>query len=81
MARVGRGSLRQPRRLASYRNTGGGWQQNSGSGWGNVSESTRTQSLNHEQQVRSSGQTRVNNYQSSGGYHGGGGARGGGRRR
>ena len=35
-----------------YRNSGGGWQQNSGGGWGNVSESTRTQALDHEQQIR-----------------------------
>jgi hypothetical protein len=65
-----------------YRNTGGGWQENSGSGWGNVSQPARAQSLNNEAQVRSNAQTRVNNYQSSGGYRGGGGgARGGGRRR
>ena len=51
-----------------YRNTGSGWQQNSGGGWGNVSESTRTQSLNQEQQIRSNAQTRVNNYRASGGY-------------
>jgi hypothetical protein len=65
-----------------YRNTGGGWQQNSGSGWGNVSTPASTQSLNTQSQVRSSGQTRVNNYQSAGGARMGGGMRsGGGRRR
>jgi hypothetical protein len=64
-----------------YRNTGGGWQQNSGSGWGNVSQQTRAETLSREQQVRSSAQTRVNNYHASGGLHGGGGFRGGGRRR
>ena len=65
-----------------YRNTGGGWQQNSGSGWGGVSEPARTQSLNNEAQVRSNGQTRVNNYNSAGGARtGGGGYRGGGGRR
>ena len=64
-----------------YRNTGGGWQQNSGSGWNNVSQPTRTETLNRQQEVRSSAQTRVNNYQASGGFHGGGGSRGGGRRR
>jgi hypothetical protein len=67
-----------------YRNTGSGWQQNSGSGWGNVSQQTRTEALSREQQVRSTAQTRVNNYRASGGYHGGGvhgGVRGGGRRR
>jgi hypothetical protein len=65
-----------------YRNTGGGWQQNSGSGWGNVSTPASTQSLNTQSQVRSSGQTRVNNYHSAGGARMGGGMRaGGGRRR
>ncbi len=64
-----------------YRNTEGRWEQNSGSGWGNVSQQTRTEALNREQQVRSNAQTRVNNYRASGGFHGGGGFRGGGRRR
>jgi hypothetical protein len=64
-----------------YRNTGSGWQQNSGGGWSGVSDQARAQSLNTQQQIRSSGQTRVNNYQASGGYRGGGGVRGGGRRR
>ena len=64
-----------------YRNTGGGWEQNSGSGWGNVSQPTRSEALNREQQARTDASTRVNNYRASGGFHGGGGARGGGRRR
>jgi hypothetical protein len=65
-----------------YRNTGGGWQQNRGGGWNNVSEPARAQSLSNEAQVRSTAQTRVNNYQSAGGYRGGGGGfRGGGGRR
>jgi hypothetical protein len=58
-----------------YRNTGGGWQQNSGGGWGNVSESTRNQALDREQQARSSGETRVDNFRAGGGwggFHGGG---------
>ena len=58
-----------------YRNTGGGWQQNSGGGWGNVSEATRTQALDREQQIRSNGETRVNNFRAGGGwggFHGGG---------
>jgi hypothetical protein len=62
-----------------YRNTGSGWEQRSGSSWSGVSDSGRTQSLNTQQQMRSSGETRVNNYNSAGGgYSGGGGARGGG---
>jgi hypothetical protein len=64
-----------------YRNTGSGWQQNSGSGWGSVSEPTRTQALDNEQQIRSSGEARASNFRASGGYGGGGFRGGGGRRR
>jgi hypothetical protein len=64
-----------------YRNTGSGWQQNSGGGWSGVSDQGRAQAMSQQQQVRSTGQTRVNNYNASGGYRGGGGSRGGGRRR
>jgi hypothetical protein len=64
-----------------YRNTGGGWEQRSGNSWSGVSQSTRTEALNREAEVRSTAQTRVNNYRASGGFHGGGGFRGGGRRR
>jgi hypothetical protein len=64
-----------------YRNTGSGWQQNSGSGWSGVSDSGRAQSMNQEQQIRSTGQTRVNNYNAAGGIRGGGMRGGGGRRR
>ena len=63
-----------------YRNTGSGWQENSGGGWSGVSESARSQSLNNEAQVRSNAQTRVNNYRASPGFQGGG-MRGGVRRR
>jgi hypothetical protein len=70
-----------------YRNTGSGWQQNSGSGWTGVSDTPRTQALDRQQEVRSAGQARVDQYRASGGYHGGGGGvqgggfRGGGGRR
>ena len=67
-----------------YRNTGGGWQQNSGGGWGNLSESTRTQALDRERQIRSNGEMRLDNFRAGGGwggFHGGGGFRGGFRRR
>jgi hypothetical protein len=64
-----------------YRNTGSGWQQNSGGGWSGVSNQGQAQSMGVEQQIRSTGQTRVNNYNASGGFGGGGGGRGGGRRR
>ena len=64
-----------------YRNTGSGWQQNSGGGWSGVSNQGQAQSMGVEQQIRSTGQTRVNNYNASGGSGRGGGARGGGRRR
>jgi hypothetical protein len=83
VARVG-GDLYASHDGTVYRNTGGGWQQNSGSGWGTVSQSTQTEVLNREQQIRTTAQTRVDNYRASGGYHGGGfhgGFRGGGRRR
>jgi hypothetical protein len=62
-----------------YRNTGGGWEQRSGNSWSGVSQSTRTEALNREAEIRSTAQTRVNNYRASGGYHGGG-FRGGRRR-
>jgi hypothetical protein len=65
-----------------YRNTGSGWEQRSGSSWSGTSAPS---SVNRDAQARSTGQTRVNNYQASGGasYSGGaraagGGARGGG---
>ena len=79
-ARTSGGDVYASRDGNVYRNTGSGWQQNSGSGWSGVSDPGRTQSLNTQQQMRSSGETRVNNYQSSGGsnFSGGGGARGGG---
>jgi hypothetical protein len=64
-----------------YRNTGGGWQQNSGGGWSGVSDSGRAQSMSQEQQIRSTGQTRVNNYNASGGARAGGVRAGGFRRR
>jgi hypothetical protein len=63
-----------------YRNTGGGWQQYGGSGWSGVSNPGR--SVSTDAQIRSTGQTRVNNYHAAGGARmGGGGFRGGGRRR
>ena len=64
-----------------YRNIGSGWQENSGGGWSGVSNQGQAQSMGVEQQIRSTGQTRVNNYNASGGSGRGGGARGGGRRR
>jgi hypothetical protein len=67
-----------------YRNTGSGWQEHSGSGWTGVSESTRSEALNRESQIRSEGQARVNDFRASGAQFGGmrgGGFRGGGRRR
>jgi hypothetical protein len=64
-----------------YRNTGSGWQQNSGGGWSSVSDSGRAQSMNTEQQVRSTGQTRVNNFNAAGGVRAGGMRGGGGGRR
>jgi hypothetical protein len=64
-----------------YRNTGSGWQQNSGGGWSGVSDAGRAQSMSGQQQIRSAGQTRVNNYNAAGGVGGGGMRFGGGRRR
>jgi hypothetical protein len=66
-----------------YRRTDSGWQARSGGSWAG---SGNQGSLNRDAQVRSTGQTRVNQYQGtagarSGGYVGGGGARGGGGRR
>jgi hypothetical protein len=55
-----------------YRNTGSGWQQTSGSGWSSVSDAGRAQSMSNQQQIRSTGQTRVNNYNAAGGMRGGG---------
>ena len=64
-----------------YRNTGSGWQQNNGGGWGNVSESTRSQALDHEQQIRSDAETRVSGFRDGGGWGGWGGGGFRGRRR
>jgi hypothetical protein len=76
-----------------YRNTGSGWEQSSGGNWSGVRDPERTSSLSQQQQVRSTGEARVNSYRASGaasgGYHGGGGGsfsgsggfRGGGGRR
>jgi len=69
-----------------YRRTDSGWQERSGGSWGGVSDQARTGSLNREAQIRSAGETRVNNYRASGGHSGGyrgggGGGRGGGGRR
>jgi hypothetical protein len=69
-----------------YRRTDSGWQQRSGGSWSGASYQGATGSLNRDAQARSTGQTRVNQYQGtsggrSGGYVGGGGARGGGGRR
>ena len=70
-----------------YRRTDSGWQQRSGGSWSGTSSQAATSSLNRDAQVRSTGQTRVYQYQGtagtrSGGYVGGGGGmRGGGGRR
>jgi hypothetical protein len=65
-----------------YRNSGSGWEQRSGGGWSGTSAPS---SVSRDAQVRSTGQARVNSYQSAGGASysggarsGGGGARGGG---
>jgi hypothetical protein len=81
VVRSGSGDVYATRDGNVYRNTGSGWQQRSGGGWTGASTSAPTQSLNQQQQIRSTGQTRVNNFQSSGGARAGGGSRGGGGRR
>lgn len=53
----------------------GGWEQNNRGGWGNVSDATRTQSLDHERQSRWNDESRVDNFRAGGGwggFHGGG---------
>ncbi len=78
--RTGSGDVYATRDGTVYRNTGSSWQQNSGGGWSGVSDPGR--SVSSEAQIRSTGQTRVNNYNASGGARmGGGGSRGGGGRR